>query len=177
MRPHRIDNQCLSDRVIGNSFAAVEYPCVINNVPTVTTSSWQCNRVVWLLEATFESPYYPVPLCALFLTDRRCGSPADMYGLPLHHFLTEVNGVVTKDFIGEIKKLMENKYCQSGYNSELKELCSKAAGSIYDRMLRCRSKFKHRNECFESYKMRYLRLGASGSAFHHTKLLGSITSI
>jgi len=91
------------------------------NVPTVTTSSWQCNRVVWFLGATFESPYYPVPLCALklysqiFLTDRRCGSPADMYGLPLHHFLTEVNGVVTKDFdsfIGEIKKLMENKYCQ-----------------------------------------------------------------
>lgn len=38
-----------------------------------------------------------------------------MYGLPLHHFLTEVNGVVTEDFdsfIGEIKKLMENKYCQ-----------------------------------------------------------------
>ena len=38
-----------------------------------------------------------------------------MYGLSVHHCISGVNGVATKDLVGftnEIKKLAENGYCQ-----------------------------------------------------------------
>ena len=91
------------------------------NVPTVAMSNWQSDRVVWFSGAQLEPPYFPLPLCArklysqIFVTSRRSGSPAEMYDLFIHHFITGVNGVFTEDFdnfTNEIKKLPENSYCQ-----------------------------------------------------------------
>ena len=93
------------------------------DVPTISISDWQCNHVVWFLGAQFESPYYPVPLLArtlasdVYVTVVDDGSPADMYGLPCHHFVTSVNGVTTKDlesFAREVQKLEKDRYCQLG---------------------------------------------------------------
>ncbi len=91
------------------------------NVPTVATSSWQSDRVVWFSGAQLEPPYFPLPLCArklysqIFVTSWRSGSPADMYDLSVRHFITGVNGVATEDFdsfTNEIRKLAGNSYCQ-----------------------------------------------------------------
>ena len=84
-------------------------------------SGWQSDRVLWFSGAQLEQPYFPLPLCArklynqIFVTSRRSGSPAEMYNLSVHHFITGVNGVVTENFdslTNEIKKLVENSYFQ-----------------------------------------------------------------
>ncbi len=90
------------------------------NVPTVATSR-RSDRVVWFSGAQLEPPHFPLPLCArqlysqIFVTSWRSGSPAEMYNLSVHHFITGVNGVATEDldsFTNEIKKLAGNSYCQ-----------------------------------------------------------------
>ncbi len=90
------------------------------NVPTVATSR-RSDRVVWFSEAQLEPPHFPLPLCArklysqIFVTSWCSGSPAEMYKLSVHHFITGVNGVATKDldsFTNEIKELAGNSYCQ-----------------------------------------------------------------
>ena len=91
------------------------------DVPTITISSRQSDRVVWFAGAQFEPPYSPVPLCTrklysqIFVTGVRIGSPADMYRLHLHRFVTQVQGVATvnfDDFTEEIKKLPNDQFCQ-----------------------------------------------------------------
>ena len=91
------------------------------NVPTVAMSSWQSDRVPWFSEAQLKQPYFPLPLCArklynqIFVISRRSGSPAEMYDLSVHHFITGVNGVATENFdnfTNKMKKLVKNSYCQ-----------------------------------------------------------------
>ena len=56
-----------------------------------------------------------LPTYNMILAVWRRGSPAEMYDLSVHHFITGVNGVATEDFdsfTNEIKKLAENNYCQ-----------------------------------------------------------------
>lgn len=91
------------------------------DVPTIPISRWQSDRVVWFAGAQLEPPYSPVPLCAgklysrIFVTHVRTGSPAEMYQLSRHHFVTQVNGVATvefDDFTEKIKRLPDSQYCQ-----------------------------------------------------------------
>ena len=91
------------------------------DVPTIPVSSRQSNRVVWFAGAQFEQPYSPVPLCArglysqVFVTQIQEGSPAEMYNLLRHHFVTQVQGVATVDidsFTIEIKKVPDGQFCQ-----------------------------------------------------------------
>ena len=88
---------------------------------TIATSSWQSDRVVWFAGAQFEPPHSPIPLAArklysqIFVTSVRVGSPAEMYHVPLYHFVTQVNGVATVDFDSfteEVRKLPDDQYCQ-----------------------------------------------------------------
>ncbi len=90
------------------------------NVSTVATSR-RSDRVVWFSEAQLKPPHFPLSLRArklysqIFVTSWRSGSPAEMYNLSVHHFITNVNGVATEDldsFTNEIKKLAGNSYCQ-----------------------------------------------------------------
>lgn len=49
------------------------------------------------------------------VTKWRRGSPAQMYDLSVHHFISGVNDVVTKNFnsfTNEVKNLSMNSYCQ-----------------------------------------------------------------
>ena len=91
------------------------------DVPTIKTASLQSNRVVWFAGAQFESPYSPIALCTrelysqIFLTRIHKGSPAHMYDLQQHHFVTEVQGVATVNldhFIEETNKIRDGQFCQ-----------------------------------------------------------------
>ena len=91
------------------------------NFPTIAMSSWQSDRVLWFSGVQLKQPYFPLSPCArrlysqIFVTSRRSGSSAEMYDLSVHHFFTGVNGVATENFenfTNEIKKLVENSYCQ-----------------------------------------------------------------
>lgn len=91
------------------------------DVPTITVSSRQSDRIVWFAGAQFEPPYSPVPFCTrklysqIFVTNIRTGSPADEYRVRLCCFVTEVQGVATvnfDDFTEQIKKLPDDQFCQ-----------------------------------------------------------------
>ena len=91
------------------------------DVPTVTVSSRQSGRVVWFAGAQLEPPYSPVQFCTrelysqIFVTNVCTGSPAEMYGIQRHHFITKVQGVATpnlNDFTEATDKIPDGQYCQ-----------------------------------------------------------------